>query len=506
MMDHNEELFPAKSGFPTVRCNGIFLHSLYDPAKEAEQYLRSLSLPSQLKTVLVLGSSLGYLENCLHSLYPQAKVLSLQFSTFFKGKEVHSLPSSHCFYPDPSISVEDFLYERIEETDLLDLQIISWKPAFQAYPQIARTISERVLQVLREMGRSLETSYVFGRRWILNTIRNFLFHSPAYRLQTVHHPICIAASGPSLSLSLPYLRRFRNRFILLSLPSSLMTLWEHGIIPDLVVMTDAGNYATSLLYPLLRNSNMKKVSFPLAFPLTASFFPPHKSIEPILFSQGSGIERVFLSYLPFSLKYVPPNGTVAGTALELALNITTGPIVFVGLDLSVEGFLEHARPHPFERLFEVQTSRLSGTETPWICRILGQYPEKFAPNLRTSPALRTYAEWFRVHAHRWKNRIFRIYPSTVNTGMDEKPPSFLGTYPPVLAPILKPIRSSLSWEDRKRIVKKVLETRGQSLPTVDPSIARAFDLPKVDHESPLHPNIRLRVTLKRILDDPGGDL
>ena len=154
MPDRREELLQAKTGVPTARCDGILLHSLYDPMREAEQYLGSLSLPSQPHTFLVLGSCLGYLEHRLSSLYPDAKVLSLQFSSFFKGKEVHSLPPSHCWYPDSDRSVEDFLYERLEGADLQELLILSWKPAFQAYPRTAQSVSEQVLQVLREMGRS----------------------------------------------------------------------------------------------------------------------------------------------------------------------------------------------------------------------------------------------------------------------------------------------------------------------------------------------------------------
>ncbi len=504
MLEYREELLPAKSGLPTARCNGILIHSLYDPMREAEQYLRSLSLPSQLKTILVLGSGLGYLEHYLCSLYPNAKVLSLQFSTFFDGKVIHSLPASHCYYPYPDRSVEDFLFEIMEGIDFRDLQILAWNPSFRAYTGIAQTISERVLQVLREMGRSLQTTYVFGRKWILNCIKNFLFHPPKWSFQTVPHPICIAASGPSLVENLPYLRRFRDRYILWALPSSLMTLQKHGLFPDLGIMTDAGYYATYLLHPYRRNRDKKEPSLPLAFPLTAAFLSPHPSIEPILFSQGTGIERMFLPHFPFPVEYVPPHGTVAGTALELALKMTTGPVVFVGLDLSVTRSLDHPRSHPFEVLLDLQTSRLQGTETPWIRRIWDQYPEQLTSNHRTSPALKTYAGWFRMHAHRWKNRVFRIAPSPVDTGMEKKPPSFLGTFPPVSSPFLHPATPSLSWEERTQAARMILKNLFQSLPAVDPDIAKAFDLASVDKVNPLDPRTRLYVTLEKVEKTLGG--
>lgn len=506
MAECQEEFLPTKSGFFTARCNGVLLHSLYDPVREAEQYLHSLSLPPQPKAFLVLGSCIGYLEHRLCSLYPDAKVLSLQFSSSFKGKVVHSLPPSQCWYPDPNYPLEEFLYERLEGAELPGLQIVSWKPAFQAYPGIAQRISEQVLQVVQELGRSLQTTYVFGRRWILNAVKNFLFHFPTHRLGTTHHPICIAASGPSLSQNLHSLRKFRDRYLLWALPSSLFALMEFDLFPDLLIMTDAGNYAPALLYPYLRDKNRKKPYLPLAFPLTAAFLPPQSSLQPIFFHQGTGIERQFLSFFTFPLTYVPSHGTVAGTALEIALRTTTGPIMSVGLDLCVENSYPHARPHPFEELLSLQTSHLHGTETPWIKRIWDQYPEKITLKYRTSPSLQTYAGWFRMHAHRWQNRVFRVSSSLVDTGMEEKPLFFLATFPPVTRSILKPESHFLSWEERKRIVLKVLTKIQASLTTVDPYIARAFDLAKVRSSSPLNPMNRIESTLERILENLGGEL
>jgi len=283
-----------------------------------------------------------------------------------------------------------------------------------------------------------------------------------------------------------------------------MTLQKHGLFPDLGIMTDAGYYATYLLHPYRRNRDKKEPSLPLAFPLTAAFLSPHPSIEPILFSQGTGIERMFLPHFPFPVEYVPPHGTVAGTALELALKMTTGPVVFVGLDLSVTRSLDHPRSHPFEVLLDLQTSRLQGTETPWIRRIWDQYPEQLTSNHRTSPALKTYAGWFRMHAHRWKNRVFRIAPSPVDTGMEKKPPSFLGTFPPVSSPFLHPATPSLSWEERTQAARMILKNLFQSLPAVDPDIAKAFDLASVDKVNPLDPRTRLYVTLEKVEKTLGG--
>jgi len=89
--------------------------------------------------------------------------------------------------------------------------------------------------------------------------------------------------------------------------------------------------------------------------------------------------------------------------------------------------------------------------------------------------------------------------------MEEKPLSFLETFPPVTSSNLQSARYHLSWEERKRIVTKVLAHIRASLPAVDSYIAGAFDLAKADG-SPLNPRIRLETTLARMLESLGGDL
>ncbi|GAB4370489.1 MAG: hypothetical protein Kow009_06950 [Spirochaetales bacterium] len=502
MLDRREELLPTRSGLPTARCNGIYLHSQYDPLKEADQYLRSLSLPAKPGTILVLGSGMGYLEYCLEKRYPQRKILSIQFSPFFEGKTHHSLPPSQCWHPGQERTVEEFLYHQIEGAEFVDLQIVSWRPGFQAYPDVSRWVSEKVLQVIREMSRSIQTTYMFGRKWILNSIRNFLFHSPLYRLNLSHHPVCIVASGPSLNRSLPDLHRYRDRYLLWALPSSLLALYQNRLAPDLVIMTDGGSHAPRLVHPWLRQQTRAGSPLNLAIPITAAFIPPHPCLRTVLFHQGTGIERLFLRSIPFPLEYVPSNGTVAGTALELAMKITTGPILLFGLDLCTEGSLEHVRPHPFEVSFE--SSRVRGTETPWIDRILELYPLRISRIHRTSPSLSTYAGWFRTHSFRWKNRVVRISPSPMDTGMEERPSSFLEAFPPIASSSLLTLEPEVSWEERKRTVRKALEDLQESLPAVDPDIARAFDLLKSTPSRALDPRKRLGLALERILKDLGG--
>ena len=60
----------------------------------------------------------------------------------------------------------------------------------------------------------------------------------------VRHPICIAASGPSLEIVLDDASFPADRLDIWALPSSLPALALRGITPSVIVSTDPGVYAS----------------------------------------------------------------------------------------------------------------------------------------------------------------------------------------------------------------------------------------------------------------------
>ena len=106
------------------------------------------------------------------------------------------------------------------------------------------------------------------------------FNNNVYEINNISSPVFIAASGPSLKESFPFLKRYSDRIILAALPSSLRALKSESIIPDLVIHTDPGFWAKEHLKYLPD----KKI--PIIMPLTSAFVP--ETDNPIiLFNQGT---------------------------------------------------------------------------------------------------------------------------------------------------------------------------------------------------------------------------
>jgi hypothetical protein len=131
--------------------------------------------------------------------------------------------------------------------------------------------------------------------------------------------------------------------------------------------------------------------------------------QPVLF------EKALLEAAAVSAPLIPPHGTVAATAIQLALASTSAPVIVAGLDLGDRDLLTHARPNAFDTLLQLQASRLCPHASLTYHRAagLGSAVDPRAPGLRITPALRTYAGWLDSGAGAGSARVHRLLPSAV---------------------------------------------------------------------------------------------
>ena len=134
--------------------------------------------------------------------------------------------------------------------------------------------------------------------------------------------------------------------------------------------------------------------------------------QPVLF------ERALLAAAGVTAPVVPPHGTVAATAIDLARAATSGPVIVAGLDMASRDLLSHARPNAFDTLLQCASSRLEPHASLTFHRAaaLGSAGDTRAPGLRVTSALRTYAGWFDADVGAGPGRMYRLLPSPVPIG------------------------------------------------------------------------------------------
>jgi hypothetical protein len=409
------ELFTAKSGAPSLKVDGVAMHSPYDPAREASRFVEETLAGDLPGTVVVLGECIGHVTDAVTRLRPGAHVIAAIYSEeIARAALLSGVPAWH---PGDPMSFPDFLRARLDELQVEGLKVLEWPPAARAFPAVSRAANEALRQVIQELNGSFVTTVAAGRLWLRNSVANFLHVEPvlAGSLCGQDRPIVIAAPGPSLEEARELLSETRAQFELWALPSSCAFLLESGLNPDLVVMTDPGFYS-------MHHLHFDVPACPLAMPLSAARgswslraaggspgCPVYFLEQPVVF------ERELLASARVAAPVLPPHGTVAATAIDLALSSTRAPVIVAGLDLCARDLLSHARPNAFDRLLHLQASRLQPHASLTFHRAAmfgsARQPGSNAP--RASAALRTYAGWFDAGLAQGAGRIHRLLPSAV---------------------------------------------------------------------------------------------
>lgn len=381
---------------PSPLWNGKQLMSAYGPDREVARWVDSLN-PAAGSLVFVAGDPLGLATRALVDRGCRAIAL---------------LPghAARAWCPEPLETwapedgpLEDFLSEVFDTTGPEGVVWEVW-PAFERLaPDLALEWSRRFRDHFRTVQGTWLTQRVFGRRFWTNAVRNLGDWENPASLAGGDRPVVIAASGPSLDDGLETLARNRHLFELWALPSSFETLARRGLLPDAGVATDGGFYAREHLHRLAGTE------VPLLAALTSAPDRELSRRRVLFFSQGMPVERALLEAWGDPYPEVPSQGTVAVTALRLALEATTGPVFIAGLDLAFRDLRGHTSPHTVDRRLQAVHHRLQPLEGLWAQRLYDQAPS-LVEGVRTSPALWTYALWLRSRAQ-FSRPVFRIAPS-----------------------------------------------------------------------------------------------
>jgi hypothetical protein len=406
------EMRTSRSGLPTARLRGSYLHSPYDPEAEASRFVQERLKGESPATILLLGAELGHARAALRRLHPRAGLLAVFYDPEVQARAIDRPGPEASWRPGQGPLLE-FLRRSVDELHVEGLVVLEWPPSARIYPEVSLAAQRQVAQFLRERRGSLGTTAALGRRWLGNSFRNYLglqrILAPVP--ETEGRPVLIAASGPTLQHGLSAVLDLRDRLALWCLPSALACLLEHGLIPDLVVSSDASYYAAAHLQPLARSPAA------LAMPLSAC---PGAWAYPggtLLLRQDTPYEEALLAAAAYPAPRVLPQGTVAATALELALQSTGGPVILAGLDFCYLDLSGHARPSLFDLLLLSQARRTSPFDHQTFQMAGEQAPRRLAaPPARSGLALDTYAGWFAALPEQQSSRLYRLNPSPVELG------------------------------------------------------------------------------------------
>ncbi|MDR2900064.1 MAG: DUF115 domain-containing protein [Treponema sp.] len=389
----DERIFPSKTGMDTACAGNISLHSSYDPLKEAERYVESLNIKNNVTHFILLEPALAYIIPVLRKTFPQATFLTLRSSSFFRGK---GNPDAEWFYGNNE-TLLSFLEHHISDSDISRVNIIEWRPSLDAYGETYSSLLYELRVFIERAAANIKTTRFFGPRWIQNCLKNLSALENVLTFKKGTCPVLVCGAGPSLEAAIPIIKQFQNdeALFIIAVSSSFLALKERGINPHLVIGSDGGNWARLHFIECERYSLQHDF---FCATLNAAL-PSQCGEHPVLIlSDCSTWQSVLLEKYTVPHMRFPQRGTVTASALDIALQITSGKVFVSGIDLSEDDLRSHARPYAFDILLSSKANRCN----PY-------YSETFKRKAREkSGALTIYADWFRHYLENYPGRIYSM--------------------------------------------------------------------------------------------------
>lgn len=391
----NIEFLKAKNGENTFCVDKVFFHSSYAPSKETERFLASINFPYKPEIIFIIEPGFDYLINPLKSKFPDIKIVCIRLLKDFENNKNWD---SVIFYKSKAQFESELLY-KYDETKLLKSFMLTWAPTANLFKKENSEIWEIYKKCLDSSKTLLITRQYFEKKWFYNSCRFFTFITNPCLVKTQNDfPIVITASGPSLKKCLPFLKKYKDNFFLISASSSLSVLIANQIIPDMVISTDGGFWAAEHLKILAKK--YKEIPIALA---NEAFVQAEillkNPIIPLRYKDGPSDSFFDLCKLPFM--NAERNGTVSGTALTFAESISSGTIYFCGLDLGISKGFQHTQPNELEKNNAIKDFRINNKST------------RCTKSEVSNAGLEIYLNWF--CKHNYKNKTYRIIEKAKNS-------------------------------------------------------------------------------------------
>lgn len=405
------EVVPSKSQTLTARENGIFLHSAYNPLREAESQVKAAK-NDEIWSVLFCGIGLGYSAVKWAELYPDDTIIIAEpapdyFFAALKYNDFSALFSHKKLILALQAGTEQ-ITGLVENSGGFNHTAIIENKAHSLHAQDYYS----ALLALIERNRKKEqintaTLEKFSKLWLKNSCRNIRSFAKLDGVKLYENkcpetlPALLISAGPTLSNVLPHLKELKKRCILVAVDTALRACLKAGTEPDFIVLTDPQYYAYRHIAGLKSPSSVlitESAAWPDVYRfscrkivLTSSLFPLGQYFEQKLGSKGT----------------LGAGGSVSTTAWDFARLTGAKTIYCAGLDLGYPKLQSHIRGSLFEEKAHQNANRKNPSEKSLSTSLFAansMTAKDYDGNLIfTDDKMKMFAWWFESKAQQYSN-------------------------------------------------------------------------------------------------------
>ncbi|MFC4403536.1 6-hydroxymethylpterin diphosphokinase MptE-like protein [Gracilibacillus xinjiangensis] len=370
----NEEVIvePSKAGVPTLKVEVDqkykYIHSKYDPKKEAVRIIEQFELPDEIEHVIFFGAGLGYHIQLFIEKNPRVSftIYEPNINILVSFLENYSL-YNHDNLMNIICNKEQMYDHLIKLTTQYRNQIKVF--SLPSYSQIFKgqldELYKEMIGILKSKKSNLVTNISFQRRWTINAMKNIpsLLKTPNIlrdidRSLFKGKPAIIVAAGPSLDEeyeNLRYIKENRLAYIF-SVGSAINSLIDQGIYPDAACTYDPKE-ENKVVFEKLREKQIDNI--PLIFGSTVGYetiedFPGEKLH--MITSQDT-VSTELLSDLKRN-KILLDAPSIAVVTFQLLVTLEFSKIILVGQNLAFQNNTMYATGIDYHNNINSETDRL----------------------------------------------------------------------------------------------------------------------------------------------------
>lgn len=345
MPEFKYEIIASRRGPETVRLtNGqkeIYLHSKYDPIKEAETFADNI-YNGEIGIFLVLGLALGYHVQALaKKLHTDQKIIAIENNeTIYRLAERKGLYDEIRTNKQVSINKVFTLEAYIKLFQKLigdvNLKLLVYGPSLESFPEEFREVKE-LIEEYRVKEQSTTSFLPIILENFYENIKHYNYSVDSLFGKYGNQPIVVIAAGPSLDKNVHLLKEVGNKGIILAVGRAVRSVVKAEIKPDYIIVSDAKDYTYKQFANIEKIKNIPVIGLSTT---DANIFKKHVGTKYIALQEGLDEAEAYAREKGHSL--VDTGGSVATTALDVAIKMGGNPIIMVGQDLAYTDGRTHA--------------------------------------------------------------------------------------------------------------------------------------------------------------------
>jgi len=335
------ELEQTKSGLITMKYDGKYIHSKYDPIRESNQFA-SGNIELIKKPIIVLyGIGLGYhIEAIVNKMDSNSELFVFEWN---KELIKYCKKNNNKIFRYTNVKIignNDKFYTNLSKFLAKAGDIIIHKPSLETIKSSNEVLynlisdyafSKQSLENSKDKIEIEEQNYEANNNVKCGTIKEFI-----EKFKNPNKSYVIVCAGTSLDYELDRLRKNREKIIIIAVGSSLKTLMKNNIKPDAIVIVDGSELVRKQFI------GYENEDIPLCFLPRASRWAVEAYNGPKYMFNKSDDDEIILR----------TGGTVAIPSIDIAVKCGAKNVILLGQDLAFIGDKSHTGT--YKKMYEVK--------------------------------------------------------------------------------------------------------------------------------------------------------